>query len=187
MTGVIHDFDDSLKSALTYNNQELLEQACREFFLAFDHMSFCPRYSQHPSNLQARGVDWCVSLKDPNGHGRVVMLDDKMSTYPDDTLFLEVWADQEKTRPGWITDPKKVCDYIAFLKPKRSPPTVYFLPFHPLQRAWKRRGDQWTDEYGLKAVSSKRNGQTWKIFGVPVPAPQIYEAMTEAMVIPVPS
>lgn len=153
----VHDFNESLKSALTYDNKELLVQACQEFFLTFDHMTYYERYSKQPSNLQGRGVDWLVSLKNPNGHGRTILIDDKVSRYPDDRIFLEAWGDEKKTKRGWITDPTKVCDYIAFLKPKLSPPTVYFLPFHPLQRAWKLYGDLWTERYGLRPVPSERN------------------------------
>lgn len=100
----VHDFNESLKSALTYDNKELLVQACQEFFLTFDHMTYYERYSKHPSNfLQGRrGVDWGVSLKDPNGHGRMILIDDKVSRYPDDRIFLEAWGDKKRLSPDGL-------------------------------------------------------------------------------------
>ena len=124
---------------------------------------------------QRGGIDRVLTL----ACGRTFTVDEKVRTSEWPDILLEQWSDEERRKPGWIQKPL-ACDFIAYaFAPSRR---CFLLPTALLQRAWRLNGRKWIVEYGQRRARNSGYVST----SVPVPIPELNEAMITAMLLTTP-
>jgi hypothetical protein len=121
---------------------------------------------------QRGGIDRLLSLS----CGRTYTVDEKVRSQDWPDVLLEQWSDEARRVPGWIQKPL-ACDFIAYAYAPSG--TCYLLPVAPLQRAWRRRGREWLERYGVRRALNPGYVST----SVPVPRDVLMNAITESMMI----
>lgn len=129
--------------------------------------------------VQQQGIDKRVILT----HGKKIGIDTKFTSYGDYKVFCEYMSVVEKDKIGWVADPTKLCDYIAyFWRPRNQ---VALIPFDALQRAWFEFGPDWAKTYGERTASTNYYGTVYTSAGVPVPLEVIQTAINEVNMVTV--
>jgi hypothetical protein len=121
---------------------------------------------------QRGGIDRLLILS----CGRTYSVDEKVraADWPD--ILLEQWSDEARRVPGWVQKPL-ACDFIAYaFAPSRR---CYLLPVAPLQRAWRQRGRQWINQYGIRRAFN----HGYVSANVPVPCNVLLNAIGAAMIV----
>lgn len=108
--------------------------------------------------------------------GREWKVDEKVrrQSWPD--ILLEIYSDDKRLTPGWVTK-DLACDFIAyaFLPTKEC----YLMPVAQLQRAWRKHGSRWQEEYGTKRAA---NDGYWTL-SCPVPIPELMHKISQSMYV----
>lgn len=109
---------------------------------------------------QKRGIDKILYFTDHT----TMTIDEKFDRWPGtDNIFVEVWTDHVKRKPGWLL--KNECDFILYAF---STGECWWLPMIGLRKAWYAAqldtGHEWIRNYGGKFIRNKG----YEGFGVPV-------------------
>ena len=121
---------------------------------------------------QRGGIDRLLTLSS----GKTFAIDEKIRTKDWPDILLEVWSDEARQIAGWVQKPL-ACDFIAYAYAPSG--VCYLLPVEALQRAWRRRGSEWTKRFGVRRAFNR----TYVSVNVPVPRAELMSAITEALVI----
>lgn len=119
---------------------------------------------------QRGGIDRLV-LTDA---GREWKVDEKVRREKWDDILLEIYSNEYRQTPGWVVK-DLACDFIAYaFLPTQE---CFLLPVAPLQRAWRKHGEKWQSEYGIRRAA---NEGYWTL-NCPVPIPELMRRISEAM------
>lgn len=97
---------------------------------------------------QRAGIDRVIVLNT----GKLVYLDEKVRDHDYGDILLEVWSDESKRVPGWVSK-QLWADYIAYAIVPRC--HVVLLPVEQLQAAWRRHDVEWTQRYRMARAQNK--------------------------------
>lgn len=173
MTGNVYDFKECMDFAESEKSNPIWEWTYQDFFEDFDQMG---GRIGGPSPQQAMGRDRTILLR--NGSTKTV--DEKTSRYSSHSMFIEIWSNKEKEKPGWAIDPFKEIDYLAYMWVRDGKAMI--IPYYELRKATKNNLERWIDEYGEKEV--KNHGYT--TVGIVVPVEDIWECIQEGSKITLP-
>lgn len=168
-------FQDSLSIANHYSTSPVWESIYKKVFPDFHQMI---DYS-HNGIHQKRGVDRLVLLKDSTA----IKIDEKIRISNFDDVALEyasVVKNGEVKALGWVCDPEKDSDYIAYAI---SPLGIgWCFPYKELRRAWNIHGNKWIEKYRnpkkhIGKTKTSLGNIAYETYFCPVPAKDIYKAM----------
>lgn len=173
------EFSDDLAASKADAMEPIWERFYRGYFPNFERMQYSDVQPKTSLGTQRLGIDRVIWLY---GDEQEVTVDEKVSKYTDDVIFLEFG---EELSDGTVVD-KGVADwanmntYTVFKKGHGSGPEVRFFPWETrdLQRAWRANKDKWLADYG-KRMAAPTAGKSSRTLGVPVPAPVIDEAIAQ--------
>lgn len=124
---------------------------------------------------QRGGIDRLLTLSS----GKTFTVDEKIRTREWPDILLEQWSDEARRVPGWVQKPL-ACDFIAYAYAPSG--VCYLLPVPALQRAWRQRGRQWIDRYGVR----RARNPGYVSVSVPVPRQELMEGIMAALIVRAP-
>lgn len=174
----LYSFSDQLAKAESYAHDPVWDWLYKAYF-GEDFLYMSPNIPG-PSPQQNLGRDRAIML----AMGSTVTVDEKVSKYGANAMFLEHWSDRDRGKPGWICDPHKENDYLAYLWANEGVARV--LPMRELRKAWVANCEDWQDRYPVRAVRSYEGSRSWTSEGVIVPVVAILEALAEQSLLVLP-
>lgn len=157
-----HDFSESLAFSHDFEDNPVWSYVYKKAFVDMVEMV---SYRQD-GFWQREGIDRGVVLSNT----KQIFIDEKVrgrnkitgKVYDD--IALEIYSNEEKKSPGWITKQLRA-DYIAYLIAPLG--VCHLLPVVQLQAAYSANKDSWIDKY-RNLIRSKNNGYTTLSIGIPV-------------------
>lgn len=164
----IHNFQESLAESHAYADAPWWEDVYRSAFPGVRSM-VCVR---DDGWAQRGGIDRLITLS----CGRIIPVDEKIRKEDWQDILLERWSDEARRIAGWVQKPL-ACEFIAYaLVPSHR---CYLLPTLTLQRAWRRHGRAWCEQY--KPIRAQNNG--YVTLSVAIPTDILLSAVSDAMCI----
>lgn len=161
-----HSFRKQLKLSHDYSDSDIWEKIYKSVFPSFQEMIDF----RHKGLHQSRGIDRMIVLS----NSKTITVDEKVRFKAYEDIALEYLSVVEKNKAGWVCDPDKDCDYIAYaISPLGK---GYLLPTLQLQLAWERNKEQWLSTYKTKTTKTQDFGGYTTAF-CPVPAKVLFPAL----------
>ncbi len=141
----------------------------------------CERVFEATKEEDRTGIDYWAELSG----GRLLAVDHKAREegaskywrYNEPELALEVYSVCETKKIGWTLDVKKSTEYVFFSFDKSDSDWCFLMPFQLLRMAFKAKGRQWLDDYGIK----KQQSGGWTSSAIFVPASVVELAICEML------
>lgn len=172
---MLHRFEDSLRWSEEYVDAPWWDVVYRQAFADFASMAVAERDTWG----QKSGIDRVITLTS----GKTLTVDEKVRKEDWGDFCLEVWSDERRRIPSWLTK-GQATDYLAYaFVPSRR---CFLLPFLALQRAWRERGQAWTARAeqgvcGYRIVRAPNRG--YVTLSVAVPIKEVMTAIAVSSVV----
>lgn len=111
--------------------------------------------------------------------GKIVMIEEKIRKRQYGDVFLEHISAKEDGKVGWI-EKNLLCDYLSYIVLEDNSVTLF--PFALLRQAWKRKGEYWKSQYGIKSIPNHGIFGVYTTLGVCVPIPVIWAEITKSYI-----
>jgi hypothetical protein len=167
-----HDFSRSLSMSHAASDWHGWEYIYKQAFSSFASMVDHRKDGEH----QRAGIDRSVVLD----NAKQILVDEKVrfrnkngKVYDD--VLIEIWSDHDKRVLGWGVKPLRA-DFIAYaILPLGK---CYMLPVVGMQKAVRVNCRSWVKSYNWRRASNKTNGRCWETWSVPVPAGELFSAIS---------
>ncbi len=180
-----HNFYDSLAQANTEKHNEVFKIVYRKMFPNLVHIQTLDNNGIH----QKQGIDVMIVLN----NSKTLTIDQKIrfNEYDDIGLeFANIYADGTR-KAGWINDPDKQCDYIAYARIKQR--KCYMLPFIQLKNLYEANKKEWISaqnggyqgisDYPVLPAANRTGTSEWKTWSVYLPVNDLLLMLVDTMVV----
>lgn len=182
MTFGYHDFRSDLARAQAAQRLPCWDAEWYPRVLANDFVRRELRDADGPDQRDC--IDAIVHLRTSHaGHARSLRVEEKVRFQWYDDFLFEVWSDWDRRTPGWGVKTARA-DYLSYrILPNGK---GWFIPFHALQAAWTRFGQDWIEAQKTSrrpdGLVSAFNGR-WVTKSVIVPEAVLLDSIRDCLVV----
>ena len=129
--------------------------------------------------LQAKQVDRILLLD----NGAELRIEEKVDKYDNQRIALEMWADTEHSRAGWLSKPS-LAHWIAYKKVALG--ECLFLPPNALKNAYMANKEKWGEKANLEIEDFKvgrAQNKGYSSINLLVPIKELLKTVKEARLI----